>query len=158
MDNGNIREQITDIEYAYVQCIDDDRLEEWPGFFVEDCVYHILPRENAEEGLPLGIFYCHNQAQLRDRVVILRKAAVFSLRYYRHLISNIRIVGERDGVHDVHANYVVHATDVLDGTTIIFSAGKYEDKVTFEGGAPRFVEKIVLADTYSIPSNLSAPL
>ena len=90
--------------------------------------------------------------------MILRKAAVFSLRYYRHLISNIRIVGERDGVHDVHANYVVYATDVLDGTTIIFSAGKYEDKVTFEGGAPRFVEKIVLADTYSIPSNLSAPL
>ena len=23
----------------YVHCIDDDRLEEWPGFFADPCVY-----------------------------------------------------------------------------------------------------------------------
>ena len=158
MAEGTVHEQITELESAYVQCIDDDRLEEWPGFFVEDCVYNILPRENAEENLPLGILYCHNQVQLRDRIVILRNAAVFSLRYYRHIISNIRIVGEHDGVHDVCVNYAVFATDVLDGTTIIFSAGKYEDKVVLENGAPRFKEKIVVVDTFSIPSNLSIPL
>ena len=158
MADDKVKGQIAELEYTYVQCIDDDRLEEWPGHFIEDCVYNILPRENVEDGYPIGLFYCHNAAQLRDRVLVLRSTSVFSLRYYRHLISNILVVGEQDGVYDVHANYVVHATDMQDGTTTIFSAGKYQDKVLFVDGTPKFKEKIVIVDTYSIPNNLSVPL
>ncbi len=108
-------DRIVDLEYAYAACLDDDRLEAWPDLFVEDCVYNITTRENVEDGLPLGIFYCHNRAQLRDRVKILRNAAVFSLRYYRHLVSNIRILAHEDAFYDVEAHYAVYATDVVDG-------------------------------------------
>ena len=152
-------DRIAALEYAYAACIDDDRLEAWPDFFVEDCIYNITTRENVEDGLPLGIFYCHNRAQLRDRVKILRNAAVFSLRYYRHLISNIRVLGEEGADYETEANYAVYATDVVDGTTEIFSAGKYVSKVvTSEDGELHYKEKIVIADTASIPKNLSVPL
>ena len=130
----------------------------WPDLFVEDCVYNITTRENVEDGLPLGIFYCHNRAQLRDRVKILRNAAVISLRYYRHLVSNIRILAHDYTFYDVEAHYAVYATDVVDGTTEIFSTGKYVSKVIESNGGFLFKEKVVIADTASIPKNLSVPL
>ena len=153
-----VYDRIVDLEYAYAACLDDDRLEAWPDLFVEDCVYNITTRENVEDGLPLGIFYCHNRAQLRDRVKILRNAAVFSLRYYRHLVSNIRILAHDDAFYDVEAHYAVYATDVVDGTTEIFSTGKYVSKVIESNGGFLFKEKVVIADTASIPKNLSVPL
>ena len=151
-------DRIVALEYAYAACLDDDRLEVWPEYFIEDCVYNITTRENVEDGYPLGVFYCHNRAQLRDRVKILRNAAVFSLRYYRRLISNIRILGQDEACHQVEANYAVYATDVVDGTTEIFSTGKYQNKIVERDGVFRFKEKIVIADTASIPKNLSVPL
>jgi hypothetical protein len=42
--------------------------------------------------------------------------------------------------------------------SIAITAPKYQDKIVFEGGAPKFKEKIVIADTSSIPANLSVPL
>ena len=154
----DVYDRIADLEYAYAACLDDDRLEQWHEFFVEDCVYDITTRENVEDGLPMGLFYCHNRAQLRDRVKILRSAAVFSLRYYRRLIGNIRVLEQNDGRFEVEANYAIYATDIVDGTTEIFSTGKYCDKIVTADGALKFKEKVVIADTASIPKNLSVPL
>ncbi|MBM3508951.1 MAG: aromatic-ring-hydroxylating dioxygenase subunit beta [Alphaproteobacteria bacterium] len=158
MVSRDIRNAIVDLESAYAACLDDDRLEAWPDFFTADCVYHITTRETVDDGYSLGLFYCHNRAQVSDRVKILRNAAVFSVRYYRHLVSNVRVVGEAGGVYAVEAAYAVFATDQLDGITTVFSAGKYRDKVVFAGGVPKFKEKVVIADTASIPANLSVPL
>ena len=44
------------IEEFLLDCahdLDDDRLESWPGYFTEDAVYRILPRESHERDLPL---------------------------------------------------------------------------------------------------------
>ena len=38
------------LQERYVSVIDADRLEEWPNFFTEDCVYEIIPKENADLG------------------------------------------------------------------------------------------------------------
>ena len=84
---------------------------------------------------------------------------MFSLRYYRRLIGNLRVLGHDDAGFVVEASYAVYATDVVDGTTEIFSAGKYRDKiVTAADGGLRFKEKVVIAHTSSIPKNLSVPL
>ena len=47
-------DRIAELEYAYAACLDDDRLESWPDFFVEDCVYDITTRENVEDGYHLA--------------------------------------------------------------------------------------------------------
>jgi hypothetical protein len=46
------------LQEHYVSIIDTDRLEEWPDLFTEDCIYEIVPKENADLGLPVGIMHC----------------------------------------------------------------------------------------------------
>ena len=158
MVDRDIYDRIVALDYDYAACLDDDRLEDWPGFFVEDCRYDITTRENVEDGYPLGIFQCRNRAQMRDRIKVLRNAAVFSLRFYRRLISNVRVLGNASGVYESEASYVVYATDVVDGTSELFSTGKYRNAIVDIDGTLRFRSKIVIADTASIPKNLSVPL
>ena len=40
-----VRYAVEDLIYAYVHCIDEDKLEEWPSFFATECRYTIMPRE-----------------------------------------------------------------------------------------------------------------
>jgi anthranilate 1,2-dioxygenase small subunit len=45
-----VRLGIAELIAAYADCIDDDRLEEWPDFFVDDCRYLVTDRESHEAG------------------------------------------------------------------------------------------------------------
>ena len=45
-----------------------------------------------------------------------------------------------------------------DGVSRLFSVGRYLDRVVFDNGAPRFREKLVIADTSSIPTLLATPI
>ena len=53
-----LRLRIEALMADYVHCIDDDRLEDWPGFFVEHGRYRVTTRENHELGLPVNLIYC----------------------------------------------------------------------------------------------------
>jgi anthranilate 1,2-dioxygenase small subunit len=46
------------LQDQYINNLDNDRLEAWPTLFTEDCLYEIIPKENADMGLPIGIIYC----------------------------------------------------------------------------------------------------
>jgi anthranilate 1,2-dioxygenase small subunit len=149
---------VEELQSAYVATIDDDRLEEWPDFFVDGCVYKIIPRENADAGLPVSVMFCDSKGMMRDRIVALRKANIYAPHFYRHLISNLRIVGEEDdGVMVVETNYVVFQT-LIDGVTNIYQAGKYQDKIVEQNGILKFKEKICIFDTYRIPTLLVTPI
>ncbi len=67
--------------YDYIDSIDSDRLEAWPEYFTQKCIYKIIPRENVERNLPISLVYCDNKGMLIDRVVSLRKANVYNLHY-----------------------------------------------------------------------------
>lgn len=66
------------LQEEYVGLIDTDRLEEWPELFTEDGIYEIVPKENADLGLPVGIMHCFGRPMMRDRIVSLREANVSS--------------------------------------------------------------------------------
>jgi anthranilate 1,2-dioxygenase small subunit len=66
MDDREGRYAIEELINAYGQCLDDNRLEEWPDFFTEDCLYQILPRENADQGLQIAVIYCDSRAMLQE--------------------------------------------------------------------------------------------
>ena len=72
----------------YVHALDDDRLEEWPGFFVENGCYRITTADNHEHDLPLPIIYADSRAMLRDRVSALRHASIYEAQRYRHTVSS----------------------------------------------------------------------
>ena len=149
--------RITELLYDYVQYLDDDRLEEWPDFFLNDAQYKIMPRENLERGLPLPLWYCDNRKMLHDRVQALRTSQVYNLHYDRHILSNVRVLEEANGVHLVHANWALFQTDI-EGTTRLFCTGKYIDQIVFLRDTPKFKEKLVVLDTYSVPNLLATPI
>ncbi|MBC7161108.1 MAG: aromatic-ring-hydroxylating dioxygenase subunit beta [Immundisolibacter sp.] len=141
----------------YVECIDDDRLEEWPDLFVEDCLYQVIARENADRGLPTSAMYCDSRGMLRDRVVALRHANIYAKHYYRHVLSNVNVKGVQDGEVLVQSNYVVLQT-LVEGDTKVFNAGKYLDRIVATPDGLRFKRKVVVFDTYRIPNLLVTPL
>ncbi|MFD2429523.1 aromatic-ring-hydroxylating dioxygenase subunit beta [Sphingobium scionense] len=84
---------VDSLNAAYGLCLDDDRLEEWPEFFVDDCLYQVIARENVDNGLPTAVMYCDSKGMLVDRVVALRRANVFPEHFSRHLISRAVLTG-----------------------------------------------------------------
>lgn len=141
----------------YVETIDDDRLEQWSDWFVDDCVYQVIARENADRGLPTSAMYCDSRGMLRDRVVALRHANIYAKHYYRHVLSNVHVKAVRPNGCDVQANYVVFQT-LLEGDTHVYNAGRYEDLVVPTAQGLRFERKRVVYDTYRIPNLMVTPL
>jgi anthranilate 1,2-dioxygenase small subunit len=142
----------------YVECIDDDALEQWPDFFVVDqCRYEIITRENTERGMPLALMLCTSHGMLIDRVVSLRQANIYPQRWFRHVLSNVVIHEVSADILNVHSNYVAFQTR-RNGQTDIFSAGKYVDRIVMTDGALKFAEKRVLVDTHRVDTLLVTPL
>ena len=141
----------------YVQCIDGDDLEQWPDFFTERCLYRIISRENADRGLPIAAIYCDSRGMLHDRVTALRHANIYAEHYYRHIVSSLRVTEVGDDYVAAEANYVVLQT-LTDGDTHIYNAGKYLDRVVFDGDTPLYAEKQVIFDTYRIANLMVTPI
>jgi anthranilate 1,2-dioxygenase small subunit len=107
---------------AYVATIDDDQLEAWPGFFTEDALYEIIPKENEDAGLPAPLLRCDNAAMMRDRVASLRHANIYETPTYRHMLSGLVVQPETaDGVA-LRCGYMVVNTG-LEGSSAVYQAG-----------------------------------
>ena len=123
------RLEIETLYTDYAHCLDDDALEAWPDFFVEDCYYRITSAENFEAGLPLGLVYLTSAAPaLVDRIMALRKANIYEPQRYRHLVGAIKIGAESGGALAVTANVAVIRT-MQDGAMSVFAAGRYVDRL-----------------------------
>ncbi|MDO9490054.1 MAG: aromatic-ring-hydroxylating dioxygenase subunit beta [Sphingomonadaceae bacterium] len=48
----------------HAELIDEDRLEEWPELFTQECVYKIIARENVDRGLPITAIFCDSRKML----------------------------------------------------------------------------------------------
>lgn len=153
----SLRYEVEELLYDYVQTIDDDRLEEWPDFFVEDCEYQIIPRENTDLGLAAAIIYCDSKGMLHDRIVALRKANIYPEHYSRHIVSNMRVTADKDGVIYAEGNYLVLQTR-MDGDTKIYNAGKYLDEIVRVDGELKYRKKTCVFDTHRIQTLLVTPI
>lgn len=142
---------------CYVASIDEDRLEEWPDYFTEHCRYQIISAESHRQNLPIGFFYADSQAMLRDRVTALRQVNVYEPQRYRHVISSILLSEAAAGIVTAQSNYMV-VRIMHDGASMLFSTGRYLDRISFESGEPLFLEKIVVCDSSRIDTLLAIPL
>jgi anthranilate 1,2-dioxygenase small subunit len=145
------------LQDKYINNLDNDRLEDWPTLFTEDCLYEIVPKENADLGLPVGLIYCNNQRMLRDRVVSLRHANIYEEHSYRHMTSGLAVTGETDGVIETESNYVVIQTRT-NGESNVYQAGKYYDKVVRTPQGLRYQAKRVVYDTLRVQTLLATPI
>ena len=152
-----LRYEVEELYYEYVECLDDEEFERWPELFVEDCLYKIIPRENFERDLPIALMRCESKGMLKDRVTTVRETSVYAPRALRHLLSNIRIKGSDNGRLRVQANYAVLET-LSDEETRVFNTGKYIDLVVREGGRLKFKEKLCVFDSLLVPGSLIYPI
>jgi anthranilate 1,2-dioxygenase small subunit len=143
------------IDYGWL--IDNDKLEEWANLFTEDARYDIIPRENYERGLPLCLISCKNQAMIRDRILALRMANEYNIHYDRHIIGPAKIIEQDQNSIRIEANYLVMQTN-QGGHSKIFSTGVYRDLLVIQNDRLRIREKIVVADTFCVPTLISTPI
>src|SRR5579864_1782689 len=151
------RLEIDGLYTAYAHCLDDDRLEEWPEFFTEDCTYRVTSAENFAAGLPLGIIYATSKNMLVDRVMALRRANIYEPQRYRHLVSSVQIANVEGDVLDAVANFLVVRT-MQDGAMTLFAAGRYIDRIVRADPGWKFAEKQVVLDSRQIDTLLAIPL
>ena len=154
---SDLRSSLEELYAGYTACLDEERFEDWPGFFSDPCVYKIVPRENFERGLPLATWLCESKGYLLDRVTAIRQTAVYAPRYVRRMVSGIRALGWTQGVLEVRANYLALET-LQDELTRVFNTGYYRDKLVVEGGTLKFREKICVFDSLLVPNSLVYPL
>ncbi|HUB95669.1 MAG TPA: aromatic-ring-hydroxylating dioxygenase subunit beta [Stellaceae bacterium] len=153
----DLRLELEALYADYTGCLDEERFEDWPGFFADPCLYKIVPRENFERGLPLATWLCESKGYLLDRVQAIRKTSVYAPRRVRRIVSGIRIIGWSGDVLEARASYAAFET-LIDELTRVFNVGQYHDKIVVDGGALKFREKICVFDSLLVPNSLIYPL
>lgn len=150
--------KVQELQARYIQALDDDRLEDWPNFFTDQCRYLVTTADNLAQGMPLGMIYATSRAMLRDRVRSLRDANVYEAQRYRHMIAPPVIERGEGGV--VHAKTSFMVVRIMhSGEATMFVTGRYDDRILLDGPeAPRFVEKVVVLDSRVIDTLLAIPI
>ncbi len=156
-DTSRLRLEVESLYADYAACLDEERFEEWPEFFTDPCLYKIVPRENFERGLPLATWLCESKGYLQDRVVAIRRTAVYAPRYVRRMVSGIRVTGRNGDALEVRANYLALET-LQDELTRVLNAGQYRDQIVVDQGRLKFREKLCIFDSLLIPNSLIYPL
>ncbi len=141
----------------YARALDDDRLEDWPDFFTDDCLYKITSADNLRRGLEAGLIYADSKGMVRDRVAALREANIYERQTYRHIVGMPAIVGEGGGAVRAETPFLV-VRIMRDGTMDLFATGRYLDALVEDDGALRFRERLVVCDSSRIDTLLAIPL
>jgi anthranilate 1,2-dioxygenase small subunit len=146
-----------DLYAAYGALIDAGDWNAWLNLFAAVCRYQIIPRENADLGLPAGLIFCDSRAVLEDRIMALREANKYNIHWDRHVIGLPRVLGDAGAEISVEAAFAVFQSD-QEGSSRLFSTGLYRDRIIAEGDRLKFRDKTVLLDTFAVPSLLATPL
>jgi anthranilate 1,2-dioxygenase small subunit len=142
---------------AYTYVIDEGPLSEWPKFFTDPCLYRITTRMNEQQNMPLSIMLCDSQAMLYDRVEAVEKANIFEPHFYRHILSDCRVLAADARSIKLETSFIC-IRSMLDGRMDLFTAGKYVDHVVKQDGCCLFSSKTVVLDHSRIDTLIAIPL
>lgn len=150
---------ILDLNARYAQALDENRLEQWPGFFTAAARYIVTTAENLEQGLPLGMIYATSRAMLQDRVRSLREANIYEPQRYRHIVGLPLLEPAPDGATRAYTSFIVVRV-MHSGETMVYATGCYRDVIVTDAsdGVLRFAERIVVLDSRQIDTLLALPL
>jgi anthranilate 1,2-dioxygenase small subunit len=154
-----LHHEIDQFNARYAAALDEQRLQDWVEMFADDAFYLVTSRENADQGLPVGLIYCEGKGMIRDRAFALEKTAMFAPRYLRHVIGNL-LVHDEDPFGDIQAqaNYVVLQVlfDRPDAT--LHQVGRYRDVFRRTSDGLRLKERRCIYDNLLVPNALCIPV
>jgi 3-phenylpropionate/cinnamic acid dioxygenase small subunit len=158
MPDTNTFMRLVQLNGRYIDAIDSDRLEEWPDFFLKDCLYRITTADNHRRGYPGGLVYADTRDMLKDRVASLREANIYEQQAYRHVVGQPMVTAEASGRIEARTPFLV-VRIMRDGRMDLFAAGLYLDQVRDDGGNGfRFAERTVVCDNGRFDTLLAIPL
>ena len=149
--------RLVELNAAYARAIDNEKYEEWPGFFLESCLYKVTTAENVAQGLEAGLIYADSRAMLQDRIAALRKANIYERQRYRHIVGLPTVLARTDDTVEVETPFLI-VRIMRDGAMEVFATGCYRDKVKANGSGPlRFAERIVVCDSRRFDTLVAIP-
>lgn len=153
-----LRTQVEEFNTEYCAVLDANEIEQWPEFFVEDCLYRVTSRENADANLPVGLVYCEGRAMLHDRAVAINRTQMFAPRSMLHVCGNVRIMSaeSKDGF-TAQTNFMLLQT-LVESPTTIHLAGHYYDRFVRVAGRLKLKERQVVYDTTIIATDVVYPV
>ncbi|MFC3678343.1 aromatic-ring-hydroxylating dioxygenase subunit beta [Ferrovibrio xuzhouensis] len=141
----------------YARCIDDGKLEAWPDFFLENCLYKITTADNHRDGYEAGIVYAASRGMLKDRISALREANIYERHAYRHILGQPAIDDGTNG--DIRSETAFLVVRIMrDGRSDIYATGRYLDVYRLVGDTPKLAERVVVCDSSRIDTLLALPL
>jgi 3-phenylpropionate/cinnamic acid dioxygenase small subunit len=149
--------EIEQLNSEYARVLDNERFEEFPEFFVEDCLYRVVPRENHLLSLPIAVIHCESKGMIKDRVYAARESTMAEPRTLRHFITNVRILEASGEAIRAEANVLIVQTMINRMTEIVLS-GFYLDSIVRCDGRLLFKERLCIYDSLLLPTSLVAPV
>ena len=141
----------------YAQAVDSGDWSLWPEFFLDDCSYRLVPRENHERGFPLATLSFESKGMLRDRVYGIKETLFHDPYYQRHVIGAPLVRKVEGDRIQCEANYAVFRTKLNELSTV-FNVGRYLDTVVRTPGGLRFESRVAVYDSEMIPNSIIYPI
>jgi 3-phenylpropionate/cinnamic acid dioxygenase small subunit len=141
----------------YVDCLDGKRIESWPDFFEEECLYTIVAAENAALDLELALIRCESRGMLKDRAYAIQKTALFGPRDVRHFFTGLVIRDASPDLVRAECNFLIVETlnDVLPR---VFAVGRSYDEIKPVGDGFRFKTRRCVYTSNLIANSLVVPI
>ncbi len=148
---------IAQAQAAYGRCLDEDRLEDWPDFFAQDCLYRVTSAQNIRDGYEASLIFLNSKGMVRDRITALRDANIYERQAYRHVIGQPLITAQTKERVTSEASFII-ARIMRDGTTDLFATGRYLDSWRQTSAGLELIERVVVCDSSRIDTLLALPL
>jgi 3-phenylpropionate/cinnamic acid dioxygenase small subunit len=156
--DARILAAIDALQVKYVNALDAHDMQEWLDCFDREASYTCIPRENAEQGLPLALMMDDCYERLLDRVNYVTQvwAGTFEDYATRHFVQRLRC-RDAGNLYASNFNFMVVYTSAAGASEVLVS-GQYQDEVVVDGTEAKFRSKTAVLDTIVLPRYLVYPL
>jgi salicylate 5-hydroxylase small subunit len=152
-----LRLDVEEFYARYAECLDGGRLQQWPEFFLEACVYRITTRRNLRLGPDQDLVSVSTRTAMLDRIVAVGQSEDYEPHVQRHTISNFRIQAASGQELRAQANFQILRT-FPERNSEYFVSGTYNDRIAIAAGRLHFREKICVLDSDVAPHSLVYPI
>jgi 3-phenylpropionate/cinnamic acid dioxygenase small subunit len=152
-----LRLDVQEFYSRYAECLDGGRLQVWPEFFLEYCVYRVTTRRNLRLGPDEDLVSLSTRTGMRDRIVAIGQSEDYEPHMQRHFVGNFRIQAAADEELRAQANFQILRT-FPERRTEYFVSGTYNDRISLSNGRLHFREKICVLDSDVPPDGLIYPI
>ena len=152
-----LRLDVEEFYARYAECLDGGRLQQWPEFFLEACVYRITTRRDLRLGPDQDLVSVSTRTAMFDRIVAVGQSEDYEPHVQRHTISNFRIQAASGQELRAQANFQILRT-FPERNSEYFVSGTYNDRIAIAAGRLHFREKICVLDSDVAPHSLVYPI